>query len=339
MIDKIKLFFPYFEHCTDSSNQFLRIASPNNYKQQINAEDMPHLRSSSITFELRQYFCKLLNQHLFITLSAPKVFHKETNYYPLTKFQFTEVIEQLLSKLNAIGLELDVSDLRVSEIELFKNILTQYPPIKYMEVLKLIDVPKMNRFPRDTSITWYNTNHSLICYDKNREMSNHGIDLENYPGNSFRIEWRLKRAAKIRDCLWSDNLSDIIDKYDDLVTTYNDFISNSLFASSKTNFQHIQTSSFSDEIDYHKNKKEEFTIDRVVKDIGWETISTKYAWSELYEVIRKKNPNLKAESQKKMLHRYHKKYRAAQVRHNLKEKPIFHDYADLYSELKEKALS
>ena len=172
--------------------------------------------------------------YLSIQSSVPK-FLTGKNFYLANCADIVRYKKELADTLNDMGIYCNLDKMKVSRLDLTKNIETKYNFGTYTPVLKMCNANK--NFQSEINASTYTTgtgkgkSNQICCYDKLEEISNNGElipqGLEN--SNIFRCESKFLKHNTIYTKTGIQTFSDIQKNYFDLQEVYKNNVQKNLF--------------------------------------------------------------------------------------------------------------
>jgi hypothetical protein len=133
------------------------------------------------------------NNMLFLKNGSLSTYYFGNNFETLSVYQAKEVIESLGDNLH-----LDFNQAESTRIDFASNILTNEPPQNYFNCL--IEINKLNRNRRNSTLYFSNEQRKLVFYDKVKEYQNKkkSIPVQFIKENVLRYERRIYHIKKLK---------------------------------------------------------------------------------------------------------------------------------------------
>ncbi|MFC1513551.1 hypothetical protein ACFL5P_00935 [candidate division KSB1 bacterium] len=139
--------------------------------------------------------------YCFVNFSASKVFYGNSNYFPVNKNQFKRVIDIVGDELFKIGIKTNIYEAELRRVDIFENVVTDRPYNFYSTVFSEFKPSRMKKSCCNGSVLFWNKQHAINIYDKNKEMKDKKQSITNLPSFVTRFEYRMLTMNKIINCL------------------------------------------------------------------------------------------------------------------------------------------
>jgi len=136
---------------------------------------------------------------LLCKLSLPK-YGKGDNFSAVSERLAVEKLKDLQKQMNDNGVKADISEAKLSRIDLFKNVFAEHSFKTYSPVFGMLEAKRMKSMAvyGGDCFLWGSTKQQICAYDKVEEMRNKQMDVRKLEGsNVLRFENRLFGAEKI----------------------------------------------------------------------------------------------------------------------------------------------
>lgn len=153
-----------------------------------------------------------LKSMMTVRVSAPKCLRLD-NFILVEGQDLPEVYHLVTEELRGAGIHFDIMESKINRLDLARNFETRETPRAYIETLRGVDIPRMEKKLWETTLLFENGQQEIYFYDKIKEMKKNGLDTGNYPENVLRIEQRLKTGQKIKNSLGFSTGEDLINQY------------------------------------------------------------------------------------------------------------------------------
>lgn len=173
---------------------------------------------------------------LYVQFSLPKLAHGQSNLYPADPASIKPIMRRIQRVLAEAGILCDIMEAEISRLDLFRNIPMDHDFRSYAPVLKAIHPSYLQPSRQDQQTTVYwgfdNQSRSIIAYDKTQQMRDNGVTPPALPENLLRLEFRFKKAEKVRSSLGIATVADLIQQANSLESCYRQAMQNTLGKSS-----------------------------------------------------------------------------------------------------------
>ena len=139
------------------------------------------------------------NGYCYLNVSLPRVkSYGGSNLIPVTKAEFSVMIQRLQDKLYEIGIVTSLREARVCRFDLFANAATRYTFQDFRPLFDTLYIARRSRVVYAGSYTFRNTQREDQIYDKRAQMEDTGVDTTIVPAQCLRFETRLLLSASVR---------------------------------------------------------------------------------------------------------------------------------------------
>lgn len=167
---------------------------------------------------------------IWLEFTVPGIF-KSKGFYDYPFELLKKIPEKLYNRVSDLGVELDPDDLRISRLDIYKNIEVEMDASYY--IILSNDLFQSGRYEKSfykypsATLTLYNKSKEVCLYDKRSEiLKKHGIDINK---EIVRSEVRFKKAKVIMNYLGIKTLKDLINSdIKNLKISYNREIGNKI---------------------------------------------------------------------------------------------------------------
>jgi len=270
----------------------------------------------------------------FLQFSIPKIYNGSSNYYPVSSSNARAVIQRVEKELQSNGVFTDLSQAKLSRVDLFKNVISEYDFLSYIALFRLLKASRQEQRIYGTSLLWHNSQHEISVYDKLKEMRNRNLIVDLYPSNTIRFEYRLLRSKKVKNIIGANKLIDLLDSYNLLEDVYQKALKKTIFSHSVSDVETMVNIQLKEELNLYKNTCGVRWFNSFLKSKGIETLlkhhdldSLDSIFSDVFENRTKKSRAMNLISTEML-----------KIKMIAKEKRSNVTFAELYSELKGKVL-
>lgn len=242
MIDKLKVYTDDFQiDKLKATNLILRPASYSigAGEQEQEKHCLFNDNSGKLYFGLSAYLntelynLDITTKGLFVQFNPSKIYH-DINFYPVSSNQVKIVCNEIAGDLKDNGIQLNFDNMKVSRLDLAKNINVDYGFTEYSDLLRCLSGKRMNARDYGTSYLFYNKSREISFYDKIEEMKTHNVDFSKYDiplGNVMRAELRFKQNSVVKRDVGLEKVNNLYDVeyYDYLKNKYKKIISDVVF--------------------------------------------------------------------------------------------------------------
>jgi hypothetical protein len=188
-----------------------------------------------------------------IRFEVPK-FAGDSNYHPTDRKGTRKALRSAEKHLAGIGIKTDIKTAQISRLDAFTNVVADEPYSCYQPVLSLLSGSRMKQRGYENGFLWENQRQQVCVYDKLRKMEHDKLPTTGLPRNSIRFEHRMLESRKIRDTLNFRNVTELLESYDTIATTYQQTMRKQLFRYEPADVETILASEIEADMTYFKER-------------------------------------------------------------------------------------
>ncbi len=188
-----------------------------------------------------------------IRFEVPK-FAGDSNYHPTDRKGTQRAIRSAEKHLAAIGIKTSLKTAQISRLDAFKNVVADEPYSCYQPVLGLLSGSRMKQRGYENGFLWENQQQQVCVYDKLRKMEHDKFSIAGLPHNSIRFEHRMLKSRKVRDALNFRNVTELLESYDSIASSYEQTMKKQLFRYEPAEVETIMASEMEAEMRFFKGK-------------------------------------------------------------------------------------
>jgi hypothetical protein len=268
-----------------------------------------------------------------IRFEVPK-FAGDSNYHPTDRKGTQRAIRSAEKHLASIGIKTSLKTAQISRLDAFKNVVADEPYSCYQSVLSLLSGSRMKQRGYENGFLWENQQQQVCVYDKLRKMEHDKFSIAGLPRNSIRFEHRMLKSRKVRDALNFRNVTDLLESYDSIVSSYQQTMKKQLFRYEPAEVETIMASEIEAEMRWFKGKYGRESLSLYLKCYGLHSLLQKTEMETILGVVEKVyDSRLKKSRMKAELTKMRFETQAMRVLG-----PSKRTTGQLYAELREKVL-
>ena len=297
-------------------------------------------------------------KHSRLTFSAPSVFNKGNNLNSVDIDGLEYVVDKLEKDLLNNGIVANLRTAKLSRIDFFKNIETDYPYSYYDRIFPYLVLKKRTHEKRNTSYSWKNTQQEYTAYDKVAEIKKNAknrtfkLAILQLQKNILRFEHRFLKSKKIKKTLLGiTTLGDLFDNYEEVEQYFYDSLENQLFNHPNTmsvmenktlNSTSVTHNKLEAEIQpYYDSGRKQFWSD-FLRDLAIHNLVKEHGKNTIKEALVNVMSNELKSSKRLKTHRLNRQISQTEARMVLNDVSDISghtvSHSDLYNELKSKVL-
>ncbi len=189
-----------------------------------------------------------------IRFEVPK-FVGDDNYHPADFKGTRKALRQAEKHLAGIGIKTDIKTAQISRLDTFKNVVGEEPFPCYQTVLGLLSGSRMKQRGYENGFLWENQQNQVCVYDKLKKMQHDKLSVAGLPRNSIRFEHRMLKSKKVRDTLSFRNVTDLLESYDTIASTYQQTMKKQLFRYEPAEVETVLASQIEADMRFFKEKE------------------------------------------------------------------------------------
>jgi len=203
---------------------------------------------------------------LWVQLSVPK-FLTGDNFYPVGD-EAKRLPVELETELRSRGIGLNVNDMRVSRLDAFQNVYASETFGDYIPVFRLLRAKRQNRRDYGSTFLWENTQREICVYDKLTEVKNRGYEVEGYPQNTIRFEYRLLKSKSVKDALHVKTVNKLFGNLDSVRDVFRDALRYHLFDLETSEVKRLVSSELRTVTKHYFENGGRYWLSKMLKDYG-----------------------------------------------------------------------
>ena len=202
------------------------------------------------------------------------------NFYLVNNIQTKLIAEKIEGELKERGLFFSVSDMKLSRVDLCKNIQTRYKFEIYNNLFEFMKGKRTKSINYGGTYSFRNASREICFYDKVAELQEcHGIYLRDFDIDSrlnvMRGELRLRKSKVVKNNLGIENLYNLYgeSEYQHVKEQYKGIITDMIFSAKKKNSD-VQVEMFP-AIDLLRECKEKYkrnSVNNFVATLGLDSL-------------------------------------------------------------------
>ena len=220
---------------------------------------------------------KVWNSPCYVQFSIPR-YNNPTNFYPLNLKKEMNVIEQVGSELNNIGIKTNIWNSNISRIDTFTNLETSENFHSYNNIFDLINLSRKKAVDwNGSTYLWKNNQSQITVYNKIDEMVyklKDKFEKNKYPANVMRIESRRITKKNVLNNFGVMNIDQLFLNYDELKNNHKKTITNNLFKYEPKELEVIQGQSMANELMRFYQSKNRFWFQKFLTANGLKRLLT-----------------------------------------------------------------
>ncbi len=202
-----------------------------------------------------------------IRFEVPK-FVGDDNYHPADLKGTRKALRQAEKHLAGIGIKTDIKTAQISRLDTFKNVVGEEPFPCYQTVLGLLSGSRMKQRGYENGFLWENQQNQVCVYDKLKKMQHDKLSVAGLPSNSIRFEHRMLKSKKVRDTLSFRNVTDLLENYDTIASTYQQTMKKQLFRYEPAEVETILASEIESDMRFFAAKENRESLSSYLKCYG-----------------------------------------------------------------------
>jgi hypothetical protein len=202
-----------------------------------------------------------------IRFEVPK-FAADDNYHPADFKGTRKALRQAEKHLADIGIKTNIKTAQISRLDAFKNVVGEEPFPCYQTVLGLLSGSRMKQRGYENGFLWENQQNQVCVYDKLKKMQHDKLSVAGLPRNSIRFEHRMLKSKKVRDTLSFRNVTDLLENYDTIASTYQQTMKKQLFRYEPAEVETILASEIESDMRFFVAKENRESLSSYLKCYG-----------------------------------------------------------------------
>ncbi len=142
----------------------------------------------------------------------PNSYFDSTNYNPVDYDEFTEVVDDVIKRVQAQNIDIDEGNIELCSIELYRDIIADFCFEKYIPLFLFFKMARTKHKKIKNSYYWINGEREFYIYDKKAQLCKYCLNESNVPDNLIRFEMRFKNKDSIKRHLGINNLNEVLNK-------------------------------------------------------------------------------------------------------------------------------
>jgi hypothetical protein len=120
----------------------------------------------------------------------------------------------------------------------------------------------------ENGFLWENKRQQVCVYDKLRKMEHDKLSIAGLPRNSIRFEHRMLESRKVRDVLSFRSVTDLLENYDTIKSTYQQTMKKQLFRYEPAEVETILASEIESDMRFFAAKENRESLSSYLKCYG-----------------------------------------------------------------------
>jgi hypothetical protein len=179
--------------------------------------------------------------YLWVQSSVPKFLNGENFHASDHEREFVPALEK---ELRSRGIGADVSQMRISRLDAFRNIYAEETFEDYTSIFKMLKAKRQNRRDYGSTYLWSNNERETCIYDKLAEVKSRGGSVAGLPANTLRFEYRLLKSRSVKAGLGSNRASTVLADTACVAEAYKKSMTENLFRLDVSGFEKLLGSQF-----------------------------------------------------------------------------------------------
>jgi hypothetical protein len=235
-----------------------------------------------------------------IRFEVPK-FAGDSNYHPTDEKGTRRAIRSAEKHLAAIGIKTNLQTAQISRLDAFTNVVADEPYPCYQPVLSLLSGSRMKQRGYENGFLWENQQQQVCVYDKLKKMEHDKLPVAGLPRNSIRFEHRMLKSKKVREALNFRNVTELLESYDTIATTYQQTMKKHLFRYEPAEVETIVVSQIEADMTFFKERYGRNSLSLYLKCYGLHSLLLLTEMEAILRAVenvfddRKKKSRMKAE--------------------------------------------
>lgn len=280
----------------------------------------------------------------FVSSSLPKIYNGEgSNLELLTRQQTADAIEQIRKRFEEIGIRGNIQNAGISRIDTTRNILTDDRVSSYSKVLQVMKAKRSVKTSYGTeTFNWGNKQQEITAYDKVEEMQHQKLSTDGLP-DILRIETKLLNATKVKTVFGGIKVSDVLkeDYYRNIQGKHLVMLEDYLFRESPKVVQFKGQRDLEKELSACKNVFGRNFFQAYLRMKGLESVLQIHSMDDIISAYLRVSDIKDVKHKKTLRYRMQKNLFNMHLQSEQIQSELFkkRNFADLYSEIREKALA
>jgi len=207
------------------------------------------------------------SSYIWVSLSVPK-FLTGDNFYPLDDNDAKGLPSGLETELKNRGIGLNADNLKISRLDTFQNVYASETFNDYIPVFQLLRAKRQNRRDYGSTFLWENSYRELCIYDKLTEVQNRGYQVEGYPKNTIRFEYRLLKSKSVNNALKFKTVNKLFGNLDSVRKVYQDAMRYHLFDLETSEVKQLVSSELRTVVKHYLENGGRYWLSNMLKDYG-----------------------------------------------------------------------